>query len=187
MSGEVEARQDVCEFKIAERGKIILVRPKSERSWFLERGYGETDKTGFLVLSPVETLYLVEVGKIRVEKEQDSGSYRFEELVNIFSRWSTTFWRDFVIYRDLRKRRYVVKDGFSDDLRFRLFERGEYGEKPAKYVVIPIQEGREVSIEHLLKLIKTCRSMNKEPIIAVVDRRNEIVYYSASQVELRNV
>jgi len=186
MSGEVAVKQVVCEFKIDEQGRVVLVKPSSEVSWFLERGYGEVDKTGVLVLSPVEALYLFEAGKIRVEKGEGD-AYTFEELVDIFSRRSPTFWRDFVIYRDLRKRRYVVKEGFSNDLRFRLFERGDYGEKPAKYVVIPIQEGREMSIDQLLKLIRTCRSMNKEPIIAVVDRRNEIVYYSASQVELRNV
>ena len=92
-----------------------------------------------------------------------------------------------MVYRDLRRRRYVVKEGFSQELRFRVFERGDYGKKPARFIIIPIQEGREILVGNMVELVKTCRAMEKDPIIAVVDRRNEVVYYSVSIVELRNV
>ena len=92
-----------------------------------------------------------------------------------------------MVYRDLRKRRYVVKEGFSEELRFRVFERGEYGEKPAKYVVAIISEGKDVPVEKLRQWLSACRGMRKELVLAVIDRRNEIIYYKASLVDLRNV
>jgi len=183
---ELETIRRTYEFQFVN-GKITLVNPAEETGWFLERGYGEKSVDGKLVLSPVEALYLVETGKIKIRKENSREEYSFNELVELFSGQSETFWRDYVIYRDLRRRRYVVKEGFSNELRFRLFERGEYGEKPAKYIIIPIHEGKDIQVSNLIKIIGSCKAMNKEPIIAVVDRRNEIVYYSASQVELRNL
>jgi len=48
-------------------------------------------------------------------------------------------------------------------------------------------EGRNVPVEMLLGWLSACRKMRKELVIAVVDRRNEVIYYKAALVDLRNV
>ncbi|MCS7129184.1 MAG: tRNA-intron lyase, partial [Candidatus Caldarchaeum sp.] len=78
------------------------------------------------------------------------------------------------------------KEGFGPKLRFRVFERGEYLEKPAKYLIIPLYEGESIAVEELLQLLRSCRAMNKEAVVAVLDRRSEVVYYNASLADLRN-
>lgn len=154
---------------------------------YLSKGYGERDGERKLVkYSPVEALYLVEVGKMRVWVE-DGGELGFHELLRLLEKAEPNLWRDYVVYRDLRRRRYVVKEGFGRELRFRVFERGEYGEKPARYVVAPLYEGRDVPVERLLQWLSACRGMRKELVLAVIDRRNEVIYYKASLVDLRNV
>jgi len=132
----------------------------------------------------VETLYLVKNNKTVVYR--DGVQLGFNELLSTYIKLDGNVWRDYVIYMDLRKRRYVVKEGYSPKLRFRVFERGTYGEKPAKYVVIPLYEGESIEVEELLSLLKSCRAMNKTAVVAVLDRRNEVVYYQASLVDLRN-
>ena len=42
----------------------------------------------------------------------------------------------FLIYRDLRNRGYVVKDGFGFGSDFRVYERGHFGEKGAKFLIL---------------------------------------------------
>jgi len=150
------------------------------------RGYGEPNARGFLVLSPVETLYLLEPGKIEVT-DGSGEQYSFNRLLSKFIQADENVWRDYVVYRDLRKRRYVVKEGFGSEMRFRVFERGQYGKSAAKYIIIPLYEGRDTTVEKLTEIVRACRAMDKEPVLAVIDRRNEIVYYNASIADLRNL
>jgi len=48
-------------------------------------------------------------------------------------------------------------------------------------------EGKNILIERILEWLSACRKMRKELVIAVVDRRNEVIYYKAALVDLRNV
>jgi len=133
-----------------------------------------------------EALYLVENGWMRVLNSQDI-ELDFNMLLEELKQLDENVWRDYVIYRDLRNRKYVVKNGFSEELRFRVFERGKYGKEPARYVIAPIVEGKNLPIKRLQEWLVTCRKMRKELVIAVVDRRNEVVYYKARLVDLRNI
>jgi len=180
--GESVAVVKAGTLELLEDGSVVFV--EGDLKWFKERGYGDVRKDGRWGFSPVETLYLVKNGKADVYEK--GRQLRFEELLNIFSRNDENVWRDYVIYMDIRKRRYVVKEGFSPRLRFRVFERGEFGEKPARYVIIPLYEGESISVSEMLRLLEACRAMDKIAVVAVLDRRNEVVYYIASLVELVN-
>ena len=88
----------------------------------------------------------------------------------------------FLIYRDLRTRGYTVKDGFGFGFDFRVYERGHFGEKGAKYLVFGLNEGRTEKIGQLQKKVQQITQMGKEPIIAVIERRGEIIYYKISKM-----
>jgi len=168
--------------ELLDDGEVVFV--EGDLGWFKERGYGDMRGEKRYVFSPVETLYLVKHGKAEVYRY--GRRLGFIELLSFFAMRDQNLWRDYVIYMDLRKRRYVVKEGFGPKLRFRVFERGEYPSKPAKYLVIPLYEGESVSVDELISLVRSCRSMDKVAVVAVLDRRNEVVYYHASTVELWN-
>ncbi|MEM2238102.1 MAG: tRNA-intron lyase [Candidatus Caldarchaeum sp.] len=183
MSGEESVSVvEVSRFELLEDDSVVFV--EGDLSWFQQRGYGDRRQDGRWGFSPVEALYLVKNGKAEVYR--DGKQLGFNELLSFFIQRDGNIWRDYVIYMDLRKRRYVVKEGFGPKLRFRVFERGEYLEKPAKYLIIPLYEGESIRVEELLNLLKSCRAMNKTAVVAVLDRRNEVVYYNASLVELVN-
>ncbi len=111
----------------------------------------------------------------------------FNGLLAALKQLDENIWRDYVVYRDLRERNYVVKDGVNKELRFRVFERGKYGEEPARYLIAPLMEGKNISVEKMIEWLSAARKLRKELVIAVVDRRNEVIYYKASIVDLRNV
>ena len=60
----------------------------------------------------------------------------FNDLMSICQKNDSETLTKFLIYRDLKTRGYVVKDGFGFGSDFRVYERGQFGEKGAKYVVI---------------------------------------------------
>ncbi len=152
--------------------------------YYVRRGYGVKDEDKKIVeFSPVEALFLLEMGRMKLS-DPDGREIYFNQLLGELSIKEPNLWRDYIVYRDLRKRHYVVKDGFSSELRFRVFERGEYMEKPAKYLVAIIYEGRNLPIRKLLEWLEICRNNKKELTLAVVDRRNEVVYYNVKMVDL---
>ena len=83
----------------------------------------------------------------------------------------------FTIYRDLRTRGYVVKDGFGFGSDFLVYERGHYGTKGAKFLVFGMSEGHQERMGRIQKRVKKITQMDKEPIVAVVERRGEVIYY----------
>lgn len=169
------------------RGPRIEAERGDESLKLLQKGYGSEDKSRKVIAySYPEALYLVETGRMRVVSES-GGELDFNKLLVALKQLDENVWRDYVVYRDLRERRYVVKDGVNRELRFRVFERGKYGEEPARYLVAPIMEGRNIPVEKLLEWLSTARKLKKDLVVAVVDRRNEVIYYKAAIVDLRNV
>jgi len=68
-----------------------------------------------------------------------------------------------------------------------VFERGSYETDTAKFLIMLIIEGRNVDVETIKHLVSVSRGLKKKLILSVVDRRNEVVYYLSSLVDLINV
>ncbi len=165
----------------------IEAEKSDEAIKLLSKGYGSEDQpSSLMTYSYPEALYLVETERMKVISASGE-ELDFNKLLAALERLDENIWRDYVVYRDLRERNYVVKDGVNRELRFRVFERGKYGEEPAKYLVAPLMEGRNISVEKMIEWLSTARKLRKELVIAVIDRRNEVIYYKASIVDLRNV
>jgi len=157
-------------------GKVVVEDPRAVEA-LSKRGFGSREG-GRLVLEPWEALYLVEKGRIEVsERGRKLG---FQELLRRFEQLDKLAWAKYLIYRDLRERGYVVKSGFGPRLLFRLYERGEYGKKAAKYLIYGVLEGSPVKFSALEEALRMAQSSKKELVLAVVDRRGEVVYYSLS-------
>lgn len=142
-----------------------------------KRGYGFKDKHYYLYI--YEALYLMHIGKLDVKK--DNKSIEFNELVKIGLAYDEGIWTKFLIYRDLRSRGYVVREGFGFGSDFRVYERGDYGNEQAKYIIFGLNEGRRLEVEQLSNTIDQISKMGKEAIIAVIERRGEVIYYRLSK------
>ena len=149
--------------------------------------YGELEESGYgtkedhdLVLKDYEALYLV-YGKKMLLEDKRGKELSFEKLAELAQRKSGDSWTKFVIYRDLRSRGYIVREGFGFGTDLRVYERGDYPKKPAKYVVFALDEGIEKGMADLQKSVKEMAKMGKEAIIAVIERRGEVIYYKVSR------
>jgi tRNA-intron endonuclease len=75
----------------------------------------------------------------------------------------------------------VVREGFGFGTYLRTYERGDYPKKAAKYVVFALDEGIETDVGELQKSVREITKMGKEAIIAVIERRGEVIYYKVSR------
>jgi tRNA-intron endonuclease len=149
--------------------------------------FGELEESGYgtregreLMLRDYEALYLLYVKKLDLA-DAEGLKVGFEKLAEVSQKRAGDFWTKFVIYRDLRSRGYVVREGFGFGTDLRVYERGDYPRKPAKYVVFALDEGIEKGMADLQKSVREMARMGKEAIIAVIERRGEVIYYKVSR------
>lgn len=166
------------------RENNVVVASSESVDELASRGYG-TSEDGNLILSFCEALFLVGKGIITVDNEKTGEAVPFEPLLNRYRSLDPNAWAKYLIYRDLRSRGYVTREGFGLGIDFRVYERGEYGAATAKYLIFGIQEGQPVSVEELARTLKHVHSLKKRLVLAVLNRRGEVVYYSLSKLSLR--
>jgi tRNA-intron endonuclease len=159
-------------------GQVIISDSASAQS-LLEAGYGSAKNNGKeCILSPWEALYLLAEDRLQVQDGQSQKLLTFQTLLTQYRKEDEEVWTKYLIYRDLRSRGYVVRDGFGLGVDFRLYARGTYGQKAAKYLVYTLCEGTPMVTKKLRDIHLIAQNMKKQLIIAVMDRRGEIVYYS---------
>jgi len=157
----------------------VVIRDKERFGELEESGYGTREKDT-LVLRDYEALFLLYSKKLNLTDKSGS-AVGFEKLAELTQKAARDSWTKFMIYRDLRGRGYVVREGFGFGTDLRVYERGDYPKKPAKYVVFALDEGIEQSMAELQKSVREMAKMGKEAIIAVIERRGEVIYYKVSK------
>jgi len=160
------------------KNQTIILEPNTQQD--LERkGYGEMEKDK-LFLKPFESLYLLYIGRLALFKEKKN--IDFDSFLQICKKQHGDVLTKFLVYRDLRNKGYTVKDGFGFGSDFRVYDKGDLGEKGAKFLVFSLNEGKQEKIGKLQKKIQEITKMGKEPIIAVIERRGEVIYYKISKI-----
>jgi tRNA-intron endonuclease len=158
--------------------KTIVINPEMQKI-LSQRGFGEPEND-VLVLDSFETLYLLYNNKLELKKVNKN--IIFDELIQKYIQKNDDTLIRFLLYRDLRTKGYAVKDGFGFGTDFRVYERGTYGTKDAKFVIFAFNEGTQQKIGKLYKNIVEITKMGKEPIVAVIERRGEIIYYKINKM-----
>lgn len=176
---------NVSEIKITgvliEKG--VRITEKSNIDQLSQRGYGRSEKE-MLELAFYEALYLLDKELLEV-KAENGRELDFQSLLQYYEKANENAWVNYLVYRDLRSRGYVVREGFGRGTVFRAYARGAYGKDTASYMILSIQEGKPLSINDLEQAMHHCQSEKKKLILAVMNRRGEIVYYSVSQLTFK--
>ncbi|QUC64030.1 tRNA-intron lyase [Nitrosopumilus sp. K4] len=144
------------------------------------KGYGDLENEK-LFLKSFETLFLLYSDKLILKKSKKK--IDFDTMMGICQKQDDQTLTKFLIYRDLRNRGYVVKDGFGFGSDFRVYERGQFGEKGAKFLIFGLNEGQQEKMGNLQKKIEQITQMGKEPVIAVIERRGEVIYYKINRMD----
>jgi tRNA-intron endonuclease, archaea type len=165
--------------RLAKRRLKFIIDDDKYRDQLQNKGFGEKEDAEY-VLKPYEALYLIYTKKLII-KDRDN-TVDFDELVRTILKRDKNILTRFIVYRDLRSRGYIPKEGFGFGVDFRVYERGEYEKKPAKYVVFGISEGTKIKADKLAETIEQITRMGKDAVVAVIERRGEVIYYKMSKV-----
>ncbi len=144
------------------------------------KGFGDVEKEK-LFLNSFESLFLLYSEKLILKKGKKK--INFDSMMSFYQKHDDEILTKFLIYRDLRNRGYVVKDGFGFGSDFRVYERGQFGEKGAKFLIFGLNEGQQEKMGALQKKIEQITQMGKEPVIAVIERRGEVIYYKINRID----
>ncbi|MEM4564949.1 MAG: tRNA-intron lyase [Desulfurococcaceae archaeon] len=127
----------------------------------------EKDIKAPLELSLVEALYLVEADKLRVYK--GSRELSLKELEEYASMTVPRFSELYKVYKDLRKRGYVLRRGLKFGCDYLAYEHGP-GIDHAPYGVQVVSMTSSVDPIDFVRMGRLLHSVRKKLIIAIVDR-----------------
>lgn len=179
----VSRTTELVKVKASLKEKGVLVSEKEGIESLSTRGYGVPENEN-LLLAFFEALFLVSKEILEVLDEKTGKTVSFQDILERFQSTDKDAWVKYLVYRDLRSRGYVVREGFGLGIDFRVYERGEYGKEIASYLIFVIQEGQPVLVEELARALSYVLNLKKKLVLAVINRRGEIVYYSISQFTL---
>ena len=143
-----------------------------------DRGFGDLRAGNRLLLTAYESFYLLEKQKIIVRSKRTTDALTLRDLVQKFSIGKPAIWIKYLVYRDLRDRGYIVRESNK------MFDFDIYGKGPMRRLISIVYEGGEASLRKLAKLLSYADIERKELILAVVDRRTDIVYYTLSSLHV---
>ncbi|WP_283389961.1 tRNA-intron lyase [Methanobrevibacter woesei] len=158
---------DIVSVKIEEGSKKPIAL--NEKSFF---GKIEADT---LNLSVIEACYLLEKGRLDVfeNDEKCSVDYLIEILRN------HGLYGNYIVYRDLKDRGYIIKTGFKYGSDFRLYDRGRSpGKGHSDYLVKVVFENYDINVLDFASYIRVAHGVNKNLLLAIVDDDFDITYYN---------
>ncbi len=170
----------IAEANIQEEDLKIIVNEIRFKDQLRNKGFGEVFNNEF-ILNNLETLYLLSNNKLKLFGKKD---YNFSSFLKILLKKDKKILTKYLIFRDLRSKGYVVKEGFGFGTDFRIYERGEHGKKPSKYVSIGINEGLNIKSKDFVDTVDQIEKMGKDTVIAVIERRGEVIYYKTIKMSI---
>lgn len=163
-------------------------------SLYDEAGYGKPfpeENPNRVEMDLLEATYLLEKGKLKVTRKVDGKSKKldFENLMKIASEKVNEFHPQYIVYRDLRERGYLVKTGYKFGAHFRLYERGvklKRGPKAAhehtKAIVHAVAEESSFSLPELSRAVRLAHNIRATMWWAVVDKEGDCTYYEIKRL-----
>lgn len=129
----------------------------------------------------IEALFLLEKERINIYDEKKK--LDFDSFLKKASKLDKTFWIKYCVFRDLRKRGYIVKTALKFGADFRVYDRGvKPGDDHAKWIVFPVHETDSFSWHEFSAKNRVAHSTRKSLLIAIVDEESDVTYYSVSWI-----
>lgn len=146
------------------------------QSLFATSRFGE--KFGEKILySLSETLYLIQEKKLELYDFKDKILTQ-KEILKKFERIDKKFKTKYLVFKDLRKKGYIVKTALKFGAEFRVYEKGkEINQSHSKWICFPVSENKTLTWQEFSAKNRVAHSTKKNLLIAVVDDEGSVSYY----------
>ncbi len=161
--------------KGALAGEYVVVEGKdADKLTSKYYGFREGKK---LYLSLIEAAYLIEKKKIKVYLRDEP--IDLSNFIDYASKIIERFVPKYLVYKDLRKRGYVVKTAFKYGADFRVYEKGATpGREHSKWIVFVVMQDDAIYWNQIASMVRVAHSVKKELLIGVVDEEGDVTYYA---------
>lgn len=140
-----------------------------------EKSHFGTITDSALELSILEAAYLMENNRLNIYENNEKCDFNY--IMSLIK--ENQIYGNYLVYRDLKNRGYVIKTGFKYGSEFRLYERGlAPGKGHSTYLVKVIYENYEIDALNFSSYVRVAHGVNKNLLLAVVDDDQDITYYN---------
>ncbi|MCR4284862.1 MAG: tRNA-intron lyase [archaeon] len=142
------------------------------RNLFASQMFGE-EVGEKIFYSLVEAFYLVEKGQMELLDFRDK-KLSSSEISRRFESIDKKFKVKYIVFKDLRKRGYIVKTALKFGAEFRVYEKNS---KHSKWILFPVSENNQMTWQDFSAKNRVAHSTKKNLLIAVVDEECDVSYY----------
>ena len=159
----------------------VVVEDSTLKGTLVEKGFGES-KGRNLVLDLFEVAYLVDKDKLVVLDKKEK-KLTLKKIISLGLERDKSFYSKFIVYSDIKEKGYCIKTGLKFGFDFRVYPKGKkMGEAHSQYGLHVSPENEKLSMTQISRMTRLAGNIHIISIIAVVDRENEINYYSTDRV-----
>jgi tRNA-intron endonuclease len=172
----------------------VIIWDSGALALYDDSGYGKPlpeENPNRVELELIEATYLVEKEKLKVFEKQKAKKKKlaFDDLIRIGKDIVNQFHTQFLVYRDLRERGYVVKTGFKFGAHFRVYERGvklvrgpKAPHEHTKFVVHAVPEESAFSLPEMSRAVRLAHNIRATFVWAVLDKEGSPTYYEIKRL-----
>ena len=160
-------------------GDMVLVEDERAASTLYNKGsHGTPEAGGGLRLTYMESAYLVDADRLRVEDDL-GGQVTLEDLISSGGRADPAFEVMYLVYRDMRERGYLVKISTTPGVDFDVFPRGGSHKDPSRQWLLAVSERASFGTEPFLDMLHRAEKFSRRVLIGVVDEEGDVTHYVA--------
>jgi len=139
-------------------------------------------KNSKIVYSVFEGLYLLEENK--VELISNNKQITFDKLLAKILKSDKKARTKYTVFKDMRKRGFVVKSALKFGAEFRVYEKGiTPGKDHAKWILYPVDESSELVWHDFTAKNRVAHSTKKKLLIGITDSEEDVSYYEIQWIK----
>lgn len=140
-------------------------------------------KNNRLELSLVETLFLLEKGKIKIVCKGEALNRKVFVKKAILK--DKRFYLRYSVYKDLKKKGHVVKTALKYGFDYRVYDKGvKPGQAHASWLVHCFNENGKFTWKDYSKMMRVAHSVHKKALMAIVDDESDVTYWESKWLKL---
>jgi len=157
--------------------RVLTENSDRAKELYNQSRFGSLLDIGRVQLSLIESLYLLEKGKIQIVDGRNK-IVDFEEFLKKAQKLEPNVWVRYCVFRDIRNKGYIIKTALKFGADFRVYDRGvKPGEDHARWVVFPVHEASSLTWYDFSAKNRVAHSTKKRLLIGVVDDEGDVTYY----------
>ena len=164
-------------------GKQITSNTIEAHTLFEKSRFGEKQNQKILY-SLTEAFFLMENNKMEI-LDLRNNPLTENQLLKKFQNIDKNFSLKYPVFKDLRKKGYIVKTALKFGAEFRIYEKGfKITQSHSKWICFPVSENSQLTWHDFVSKNRVAHSTKKNLLIAIVDDEADVSYHEVKWTKI---